>query len=251
MFSSPRPPANASTFPASPLAIPGIRILSRVRVTLRTVRFVQVVTMGLRCATDVLLMRHQLKMLLPYAVLVGAATFLNVIPLEASRRFTNEEVVSGRHLAIQVESPVTVAIVPSQPEGTAIGATRIDLRPEALFGSAGVVATMGTHLEPILSGVTERAVDAAPLPSILPDLTPEQIYDALYAIGLCESGGDYTTNTGNGFYGAYQFSLSTWYAVGGEGYPHLASPAEQDARAWYLLTRYGPQHWPVCQWRIQ
>jgi len=74
--------------------------------------------------------------------------------------------------------------------------------------------------------------------------------DPLYGLRMCESGNDYTINTGNGYYGAYQFSLTTWEAVGGAGYPHLASPEEQDARAWDLLTRYGPQHWPVCRWRI-
>lgn len=75
--------------------------------------------------------------------------------------------------------------------------------------------------------------------------------DPLYGLRMCESSNDYAANTGNGFYGAYQFSLATWGAVGGEGYPHLASPEEQDARAWALLTQYGPQHWPVCQWRIE
>lgn len=75
--------------------------------------------------------------------------------------------------------------------------------------------------------------------------------DPLYALRVCESGNDYTANTGNGFYGAYQFSLRTWYGVGGEGYPHLAPPEEQDARAMYLLMHYGPQHWPICQWRMQ
>lgn len=70
--------------------------------------------------------------------------------------------------------------------------------------------------------------------------------DPLYIIRNCESGGDYTTDTGNGYYGAYQFSLETWQFVGGVGLPNLAPPEEQDARALYLLTHYGPGHWPVC-----
>ena len=36
---------------------------------------------------------------------------------------------------------------------------------------------------------------------------------------FCESGGVYTTNTGNGFYGAYQFDLRTWQTMGGTGRP--------------------------------
>jgi hypothetical protein len=62
----------------------------------------------------------------------------------------------------------------------------------------------------------------------------------------CEAGGDYTINTGNGYYGAYQFDLGTWHGVGGVGYPHEASPAEQDLRAQLLYDDRGAQPWPVC-----
>lgn len=75
--------------------------------------------------------------------------------------------------------------------------------------------------------------------------------DPLYGLRMCESNNDYAIDTGNGYYGAYQFSLATWQWVGGEGFPHMASPEEQDARAWTLLTRYGSHHWPKCQWRIE
>jgi Transglycosylase-like domain len=70
----------------------------------------------------------------------------------------------------------------------------------------------------------------------------------LRAVRYCESGnhGLYRANTGNGFYGAYQFTLSSWYAVGGSGYPHQASPLEQDYRAVRLLHLQGPGAWPVC-----
>lgn len=65
-------------------------------------------------------------------------------------------------------------------------------------------------------------------------------------IRQCESGGDYSTNTGNGYYGAYQMSPQTWYSVGGTGNPANASPAEQDKRAAILLNRDGAGQWPVC-----
>jgi lipopolysaccharide export LptBFGC system permease protein LptF len=71
---------------------------------------------------------------------------------------------------------------------------------------------------------------------------------ASYLAGLrqCESGGNYRTNTGNGFYGAYQFDLQTWYSVGGSGRPDQASPREQDIRAAKLWRSRGSQPWPVC-----
>ncbi len=59
-----------------------------------------------------------------------------------------------------------------------------------------------------------------------------------------ESGGNYATNTGNGYYGAYQFSLGTWRSVGGSGLPSDASPAEQDARAAMLYSSRGCNPWP-------
>lgn len=68
----------------------------------------------------------------------------------------------------------------------------------------------------------------------------------LYSTRMCESGGNYWTNTGNGFYGAYQFTLSSWRAVSGVGYPHQASKLEQDYRAVKLLGLQGRGAWPNC-----
>ena len=68
----------------------------------------------------------------------------------------------------------------------------------------------------------------------------------LEAIAACESGGDPTTNTGNGFYGKYQFTMSTWASVGGTGNPAAAPEAEQDRRAAMLYAQQGSSPWPVC-----
>ncbi len=62
----------------------------------------------------------------------------------------------------------------------------------------------------------------------------------------CESGGNYSTSTGNGYYGAYQFSLSTWQSLGYTGLPSSASPATQDEAALRLANRSGFGQWPVC-----
>ncbi|MDQ1394065.1 MAG: resuscitation-promoting factor RpfB [Acidimicrobiaceae bacterium] len=58
-----------------------------------------------------------------------------------------------------------------------------------------------------------------------------------------ESGGNYATNTGNGYYGAYQFSERTWLGIGGSGYPNQAAPAVQDAMAQRLQQRSGWGQW--------
>lgn len=68
----------------------------------------------------------------------------------------------------------------------------------------------------------------------------------LQRIAQCESGGKPSTNTGNGFYGKYQFTMQTWQSVGGSGNPAAASEAEQDKRAAILLAQSGTGPWPVC-----
>ena len=68
--------------------------------------------------------------------------------------------------------------------------------------------------------------------------------DVFARIRAKESGGNYSTNTGNGYYGAYQFSLGTWRGVGGTGLPSDASPAEQDMRAQMLYNQRGCSPWP-------
>jgi Transglycosylase-like domain len=63
---------------------------------------------------------------------------------------------------------------------------------------------------------------------------------------FCESGGLYTTSSGNGFYGAYQFDLQTWRTMGGSGLPSSAPYWEQDLRAKGLYQARGSQPWPIC-----
>jgi hypothetical protein len=71
--------------------------------------------------------------------------------------------------------------------------------------------------------------------------------DAWYRLRVCESGNNYRTNTGNGYYGAYQFDLGTWRSVGGTGLPSEASPAEQDYRARLLYQRRGWVPWTCAR----
>ena len=71
------------------------------------------------------------------------------------------------------------------------------------------------------------------------------------ALRFCESTGNYETNTGNSFYGAYQFTVTTWIDMGGSGLPSDAKPEEQDARARYLYALRGSGYgvggsWPLC-----
>lgn len=62
----------------------------------------------------------------------------------------------------------------------------------------------------------------------------------------CESSNNYRANTGNGFYGAYQFSESTWQNLGYPGRPDLEPAAMQDQAAQRLQREAGWSQWPAC-----
>jgi len=69
------------------------------------------------------------------------------------------------------------------------------------------------------------------------------------AVALCESGGNWSINTGNGYYGGLQFSSSTWLAFGGAAYApraDLAARSQQIAIAEKVLAAQGPGAWPTC-----
>ena len=72
------------------------------------------------------------------------------------------------------------------------------------------------------------------------------------SVAQCESGGNWSINTGNGFYGGLQFTAQTWRAYGGSAYAAYANQAsreQQIAIAQKVLAGQGPGAWPVCSQR--
>jgi LysM repeat protein len=99
---------------------------------------------------------------------------------------------------------------------------------------------------------SQKPVSTAPKTAPKRAATPDApvsggVWDRLAA---CESGGNWSINTGNGYYGGLQFSLSSWQGVGGSGYPNQASREEQIARAEQLLARQGWGAWPACSAKL-
>ncbi|MBB1252020.1 transglycosylase family protein [Streptomyces alkaliterrae] len=75
---------------------------------------------------------------------------------------------------------------------------------------------------------------------------PVSVWDK---VAQCESNGNWSINTGNGFYGGLQFQQSSWAAAGGTQYApraDLATKDQQIAAAEKLLAMQGPGAWPVC-----
>jgi hypothetical protein len=77
--------------------------------------------------------------------------------------------------------------------------------------------------------------------------TGNSVWDRL---ARCESGGSWSTNTGNGYSGGLQFTSSTWRAAGGSGSAHNASREEQIRVAKRVLQRQGWGAWPACSRRL-
>lgn len=104
--------------------------------------------------------------------------------------------------------------------------------------TTAAVATPAAPAAPVAAAPSYSAPVAAAAP-----VASGSVWDSLAA---CESGGNWSINTGNGYYGGLQFSLGSWQAVGGSGLPSNASREEQIARAEALLARQGWGAWPAC-----
>ena len=102
--------------------------------------------------------------------------------------------------------------------------------------------------------VSRRVIQAVritePVTNIIARGPQGSFAQALALLRKCESGGNYAINTGNGFYGAYQFNLSTWKSNApppyNQSYPHEAPPSAQDIAATTLYRARGWQPWPGC-----
>lgn len=113
------------------------------------------------------------------------------------------------------------------------------------------------------SGTEEAAADTTPTtapaagstPSAtVPDTDPDEYVAAMSpqrvetfnSLAMCESSGDWSADTGNGFYGGIQFTLDSWELVGGSGNPADTSQNEQIMRGNLLQARQGWVAWPQC-----
>ncbi|MFF5428243.1 MULTISPECIES: transglycosylase family protein [unclassified Streptomyces] len=97
-----------------------------------------------------------------------------------------------------------------------------------------------------LVGVTGAAVAAPLMATGTASAATASEWDR---VAQCESGGNWSINTGNGYYGGLQFSASTWAAYGGTAYAstaNLASKSQQIAIAEKVLAGQGKGAWPSC-----
>ncbi|MEV6018866.1 transglycosylase family protein [Streptomyces sp. NPDC002667] len=97
-----------------------------------------------------------------------------------------------------------------------------------------------------LAGVTGVAIAAPLMAAGSASAATASEWDA---VAQCESGGNWSINTGNGYYGGLQFSSSTWAAYGGTAYASSAdqaSKSQQIAIGEKVLAAQGKGAWPTC-----
>lgn len=147
----------------------------------------------------------------------------------STEQFPLKEPVATQYHSTNEPSPTTTTTAPPPP-----------------------ATTTTTHIH-----VPAPATAPAPAPTPAPTPAPassntgspgDPALDATwYQLFECESAGyGWGANTGNGYYGGLQFALGTWQSVGGVGYPHQASAAEQILRGRILQARSGWGQWPAC-----
>ncbi|WP_407838163.1 FG-GAP-like repeat-containing protein [Streptomyces sp. DSM 116496] len=99
--------------------------------------------------------------------------------------------------------------------------------------AAVATASLSLILSPLLVGGSAQAASVA---------TWDKVAE-------CEAGGNWSINTGNGFYGGLQIQLSTWNGYGGKqyaSYPHQATKKQQILIGEKILAGQGPGAWPNC-----
>lgn len=130
--------------------------------------------------------------------------------------------------------PIPTIPAPPVTERPAIAAVAV---PVTTTTSTTVPVTTTTTIAP-----PETTVPSTTLPPAQP-VSSGGVWDRLAA---CESGGNWSINTGNGYYGGLQFSAQTWQAMGGTGLPHEHPRSTQIAVAERLLAVSGWGAWPAC-----
>lgn len=171
--------------------------------------------------------------------------------------------------AIAGSAAVLVLTVNSEPPETTVVAHAP--APQETTTSTTQAITTTAAPAPTTSSTAPRRAQAARVTTtteqscyrctIFTTTTTAPANDSWYRLGDCETGDrkrDGTiipgtkrnANTGNGYYGYFQFNITAWREVGGTGYPHHHDYAEQKRRGIALQKKYGWKPWPACSRKL-
>lgn len=134
--------------------------------------------------------------------------------------------------AVTVEMVEKVTAIGTKPKPVVVAP-----KPAATSSSSGSSSSSSS------GGSSASGGEAAAAPAPAPVATG----DVWGKLAQCESGGNPSIVSANGkYHGLYQFTVSTWQAMGGSGLPSQASASEQTQRAQALQARSGWGQWPAC-----
>jgi transglycosylase-like protein len=154
----------------------------------------------------------------------------------------------------QVEAAASETSLIAQREAADADAARIDALA-ALRTTTTTAPPTTTTAPPTTTTTAPPTTTTAPPPPPTESPAPPSTgggfgdpgdYATWDALANCESGGNWATNTGNGYYGGLQFSAGTWASVGGTGLPHQHSRETQIHFGQVLQARSGWGQWPHC-----
>ena len=178
-----------------------------------------------------------------------SVTGIAILAPLAAHSATPMATVIEEHLLTVDDAPAVVANrgTLSARNGELLVIAEATDRAEALDGGPMPTPASAPMEATLYSTTTPPPAPAAPAPVIY---NGSSVWDDL---AQCESGGNWSINTGNGYHGGLQFSYDTWHGYGGgefADYPHQATREEQIVVAERLRAARGYAPWPACRAKL-
>jgi len=195
-----------------------------------------------------LLLGNRIGFILIVGITVALLLVENTEPAMSSSELTNSFTPSEQMQGLTF-NPATISDIQFQSSSTLPTPT-----PNITIEPTPTITPSPTPQQLLPTPVQIESVQIDPTPTmtiadLIPTSTPQidvngdTIWDAL---AQCESGGNWSINTGNGYFGGLQFSQGAWNSVGGSGEPHNASREEQISRGKLLQEKRGWGAWGLC-----
>jgi uncharacterized protein YabE (DUF348 family) len=192
------------------------------------------------------------------------APVVNNMVIKVSRVDTGQTAVTSEEVAFKTETVESAELLKGEKEVTQAGsAGKVEKTYKLVLvdgrEASRTLVTESVTAQPVTEKITvgtkpKPVAQAAPAASAgantgaaAPAMMNEAMWDK---IAQCESGGNWSINSGNGYYGGLQFDIRTWIGSGGGAYApnaSLATKAQQIDVANRVYAQRGLQPWG-CGW---
>ena len=202
------------------------------------------------------------------AAYLGEKSRIAVHELERATLDAPFSAASPRLLPVDVVDPIPASDVTAAEQTTTAAPTTSAAPTTTRRHTTTVPTTTAAPLTTVapttVAPTTVAPTTVAPTtvaPTTIPVANGQTIYGQPYApswpsidmwdrLSVCEAGGNWTINAGNGYYGGLQFGNATWESVGGSGHANQASREEQIYRGNLLWEKAGWDSWPGCKRKV-